>query len=69
MQDNFSFEWHNPSQGGLRFDEKTIRIAITNSKDSKYRSQLSIRFYEGVMRSMRWVCGDRVSIGFDFSKD
>jgi len=67
-QDNFSFEWHNPSHGGSRNDANGIRIIITNSKKGKYRAQLSIRFYEDIMRAMRWVCGDRVSIGFDFNQ-
>jgi hypothetical protein len=64
-QNNFLFEWHNPSRGGSQADANTIRITVTKSKDS--RSQLSIRIYGDVMSAMRWVCGDRVSVGFNFN--
>jgi hypothetical protein len=59
-----SFNWVKPSRGGGGYggNAEGARIAIYAA--GKHRPQLSIALYGDTMKSMRWVIGDRVEVGF-----
>lgn len=64
--DQFNFQWKTPaSSGKLRGHHKKDSVCISTTKTGRGDKQITIRIYEGVMEEMRWVCGDRVSFGYD----
>jgi hypothetical protein len=66
MTEEFNFQWKEPIRGGQsgkHIGRDSIYISMAGS--GRGDRQLSIRIYEGVMEKMRWVCGDRVSVGYD----
>ena len=67
-KDKFNFQWVSPSRGGSRdYSENSIRVSI--NKSGKEKHQIAIRINSAVMRAQRWVCGDRISVGFDLERN
>jgi hypothetical protein len=67
-KDNFNFEWASPNHGGSRAcGDNSIRVSINKGGNKKY--QIAIRINIGVMRAQRWVCGDKISVGFDLERN
>lgn len=63
---NPSFNWIESKSGG-RGGRKGEGARVAIYKSGTYSNQLSVTLYEDTMKSIRWVAGDRVQVGFDLN--